>query len=134
MLSLADLFLDTRNYGSHTVCSDAMYNGLPVLTLPSLSFSSRVASSLNHVVGLGNELVVANRKEFTDVAFLLAKNNNVLYKIHQQLQFQRGKSIFNSKNFSGKLEVLYSALIEQREENYNLLFDCSDKYCGNHYI
>ena len=43
---LADLFLDTFPYGAHTTCGDALWSGLPVLTLKGNTFSSRVSTSL----------------------------------------------------------------------------------------
>ncbi|MFZ1988185.1 MAG: N-acetylglucosamine transferase, partial [Alphaproteobacteria bacterium] len=38
---LADLFLDTAPYGAHTTASDALFMGVPVLTLSGHSFASR---------------------------------------------------------------------------------------------
>jgi protein O-GlcNAc transferase len=43
---VADLFLDTRYYNAHTTATDALYAGLPVLTLPGETLASRVAASL----------------------------------------------------------------------------------------
>src|SRR5262249_26693578 len=42
----ADLFVDTFPCNAHTTCSDALWAGLPVLTLMGESFASRVAASL----------------------------------------------------------------------------------------
>lgn len=50
----ADLFLDTFPYNGHTTVSDALYAGLPVVTLMGESFASRVGSSLLRDLGLGN--------------------------------------------------------------------------------
>src|SRR5882762_10016630 len=49
---LADLFLDTFPYGSHTTASDAMWMGAPVLTLTGRSFASRVCASLVRAAGI----------------------------------------------------------------------------------
>ena len=38
----ADLFIDTFPYGAHTTCSDALWAGLPIVTLIGKSFASRV--------------------------------------------------------------------------------------------
>ena len=35
---LADLFLDSFPYGAHTTASDAMWMGVPILTVPGRSF------------------------------------------------------------------------------------------------
>jgi predicted O-linked N-acetylglucosamine transferase (SPINDLY family) len=42
----ADVFLDTFPYNGHTTASDAIYAGVPVVTLAGDSFASRVAASL----------------------------------------------------------------------------------------
>ncbi|MBT8608425.1 hypothetical protein G6656_09075, partial [Polynucleobacter paneuropaeus] len=49
---LADLFLDTYPYNAHTTASDALWAGLPLITIQGSSFASRVASSLLTAVGL----------------------------------------------------------------------------------
>jgi predicted O-linked N-acetylglucosamine transferase (SPINDLY family) len=51
-LQLADLALDTAPYGSHTTGSDALWAGVPLLTMLGETFASRVAASLLHAVGL----------------------------------------------------------------------------------
>ena len=47
----ADVFLDTYPYNGHTTASDALYAGIPVVTLSGTSFASRVAGSLVRDVG-----------------------------------------------------------------------------------
>ena len=42
----ADLFIDTLPYNAHTTASDALWAGLPVLTLSGESFAGRVAASI----------------------------------------------------------------------------------------
>ena len=50
--ALADLFLDTLPYNAHATASDALWAGLPVLTHPGDTFTSRVAASLVTAAGL----------------------------------------------------------------------------------
>jgi predicted O-linked N-acetylglucosamine transferase (SPINDLY family) len=111
LLSCSDLFLDTRYYGSHTVTSDAMWGGLPVLTLQGDSFSSRVASSLNFVANL-NYLIVHHRRQYVDVAVYLLQHlipsfhlKNEIFNVHEN-----GK-LFNPKQFSFGLESIYSSMM-----------------------
>ena len=42
---LADLFLDSLPYGAHTTASDALWMGVPILTLSGRSFASRVCAA-----------------------------------------------------------------------------------------
>jgi predicted O-linked N-acetylglucosamine transferase (SPINDLY family) len=65
--TLADLFLDTRPYNAGTTASDALWAGLPVLTCPGRSFSSRMAASL--LTGLHSpELIANDRQDYVDKA------------------------------------------------------------------
>jgi predicted O-linked N-acetylglucosamine transferase (SPINDLY family) len=48
---LADLFLDTPGCNAHTTGCDALWSGLPVLTLMGRKMASRVAGSLLRCVG-----------------------------------------------------------------------------------
>ncbi len=67
---LADLFLDTTPYGAHTTASDALWMGVPVLTLSGRSFASRVCGSLVRSAGL-TDLVVMNAKDYVERAVAL---------------------------------------------------------------
>jgi hypothetical protein len=44
--SRCDLFLDALIYGAHGTAADALWSGVPVLTIPSAQPQGRVASSL----------------------------------------------------------------------------------------
>jgi predicted O-linked N-acetylglucosamine transferase (SPINDLY family) len=67
---LADLFLDTVPYGAHTTASDALWMGVPVLTLSGRSFASRVGGSLVRAAGLP-ELVCATAEAYVERAVAL---------------------------------------------------------------
>jgi predicted O-linked N-acetylglucosamine transferase (SPINDLY family) len=45
-IQAADLFLDTDRYNAHTTATDALWAGVPLLTVPGDTFASRVAASL----------------------------------------------------------------------------------------
>src|ERR1017187_7872979 len=64
---LADLFLDTLPYNAHTTASDALWVGLPVLTLMGSTFAGRVAASVLHAVNLP-ELVTTSLGEYEALA------------------------------------------------------------------
>src|SRR5207253_9470332 len=50
--ALADLFLDSFPFGSHTTVNDALFAGLPVVTVAGRSFASRASASQLHAAGL----------------------------------------------------------------------------------
>jgi protein O-GlcNAc transferase len=57
---LADLFLDTPLCNAHTTAVDILWSGTPLLTLSGDKMSSRVAASLLHATGLGDQLIAKN--------------------------------------------------------------------------
>ena len=70
---LADLFLDSVPYGAHTTASDALWMGVPVLTLSGRSFASRVCGSLVRSAGLA-DLVCTRPEEYVERAAWLGNN------------------------------------------------------------
>jgi predicted O-linked N-acetylglucosamine transferase (SPINDLY family) len=52
-LALADVFVDTWPYCAQTTASDALWAGVPVVTLYGNGYQSRVAASVLHAAGLG---------------------------------------------------------------------------------
>jgi predicted O-linked N-acetylglucosamine transferase (SPINDLY family) len=77
---LADLFLDTAPYGAHTTASDALWMGVPVLTLSGRSFASRVCGSLVRSAGLP-ELICPTAGEFVDRAVSLGTHPELLHAL-----------------------------------------------------
>ena len=63
--------------GAHTTASDALREGLPVLTCTGQSFASRVAASLLEVLELP-ELVQSSLGDYEASAVKLALNHDVL--------------------------------------------------------
>ncbi len=69
----ADLFLDTFPYNAGTTANDALWAGLPILTLSGRSYVSRMAGSLLHSVGLG-ELVTFTAQAYEEQAVAYARD------------------------------------------------------------
>jgi predicted O-linked N-acetylglucosamine transferase (SPINDLY family) len=63
---LADLYLDTYPFGSHTTVNDALFAGLPVVTLAGRSMASRTSASQLGAVGLPD--LVAHTREVRAIA------------------------------------------------------------------
>jgi len=104
---LADLFLDTAPYGAHTTASDALWMGVPVLTLSGRSFASRVCGSLVRAAGVP-ELVCTSAQEFVDRAVAFGKEPALLQPLCAKLRAGRDSStLFNMPLLVGNLEKLY---------------------------
>jgi predicted O-linked N-acetylglucosamine transferase (SPINDLY family) len=107
---LADLFLDTAPYGAHTTCSDALWMGVPVLTLSGRSFASRVCGSLVRSAGL-HELVVEDPQAFIDKAVALAGDLAEIERLKLRLEAGRATcDLFNMEKLTARLEDLYRGM------------------------
>lgn len=108
--ALADLFLDTFPYGSHTTAADALYMGLPVLTFVGRTFASRVCASLVHAAGIG-ELVCASLEQYVASAIALAQNRGALGLIKQRLVNNRDTCrLFDTPTLVRELEDAFCAM------------------------
>ena len=109
----ANLFLDTFPYNAHTTASDALWTGLPVLTLMGQSFASRVAASLLNAMG-SPELVTNTREEYEALAIELAMNPKKLADIKLKLTNNRLTTpLFDTPLFARHLESAYIKMYEQ---------------------
>lgn len=93
-LQQADLFLDTWPYGAHTTAADALYAGVPLLTLVQRSLASRVGASLLTTLGLP-ELIASDAGEYLQKALLLAHDADERLRLRERLRSQRGR-LFDS--------------------------------------
>ncbi|MDR7334987.1 tetratricopeptide repeat protein [Roseateles asaccharophilus] len=106
-LAAADLFLDTLPYNAGTTASDALWMGLPVLTLQGRSFPARMAASLLNAVGLP-ELVTKSAADYVATAKRLAQQPDELRAIRQRLLAARdGSALFDTPRFTRHLESAY---------------------------
>lgn len=80
----ADLFLDTFTYNAHTTASDALWSGLPMVSMAGEQFSARVGASLLSAAGLP-ELITYNRKEYEEKILELAMDPTKLRAIRDRL-------------------------------------------------
>jgi predicted O-linked N-acetylglucosamine transferase (SPINDLY family) len=109
---LADLFLDTFPYGAHTTAADALWMGVPVLTVPGQSFASRVCSSLISAAGIG-ELICSDLGAYAAKAVELGRNPQALAGLKQKLAAERASCLlFNTPLLVEKLEDLYRGMWE----------------------
>ena len=107
---LADLFLDTFPYGAHTTASDALWMGLPVLTLSGRAFASRVCGSLVTAAGLG-DLVCDRPEQFIELAIALGRDRARIQALRDRLSDQRSScALFDTRTLVSRLEDLYEEM------------------------
>lgn len=103
----ADLFLDTRYYNAHTTASDALWAGLPLITLAGETFASRVAASLLYAVQLP-QLVTETLQEYEDLAIYLATHSDELQQYQAHLDIHRlDLPLFDTPQTVRHLEQVY---------------------------
>lgn len=111
---LADLFLDTFIYGAHTTASDALWAGLPVLTLRGDTFPARVGASLLQALKLP-ELIVGDTESFVTAAVNLATEQQRLAALKALLVANRANStLFDTVRFARQLETVFCELWTKR--------------------
>jgi predicted O-linked N-acetylglucosamine transferase (SPINDLY family) len=111
-LALADLFLDNLPYNAHTTASDALWAGVPLVTVQGRAFPGRVGASLLAAAGLP-ELVTASLEEYEALAGALAQDSAGLAAIRQKLADSRaGAPLFDTDRFRRGLEATLTGLLE----------------------
>ena len=109
----ADLFLDTLPYNAHTTASDALWAGLPVLTLMGNTFPGRVGASLLKAIDLP-ELITNTQEEYEAMAIELAMNPQKLRDIKLKLARNRlATPLFDTPLFTKNLETIYIKMMER---------------------
>ena len=107
---LADVFIDTFFYSSHSTGIFALWSGLPVVTIKGLNFASRVVPSVLENLSM-SELIANDDKEYIKIITKLYKKRDLLKKIKDKLEIHKEKNkIYNSKFFVRELENLYLSI------------------------
>lgn len=107
----ADLFLDTFAVNAHTTASDALWAGLPLVTLAGDQFAARVAASLLTAVGLP-ELVTTSEAEYEALCLELATSPGKLAEIRTRLAANRASEpLFDTARHTRALEAGYAAAL-----------------------
>ncbi len=113
---LADLFLDTAPYGAHTTASDALWMGVPMLTLSGRSFASRVCGSLLRSAGLA-DLVVTSPREYVERAVALAANRSEIEGFKARSEANRDTcTVFDTDLLVRHLEELYRTMCREHQK------------------
>ena len=127
----ADLFLDTLPYNAHTTASDALFMGLPILTVLGETFASRVtASLLNGFTDSSDSkpfskkrlngferpnFVCANLAQYQATAIALASNPSAIRSAKNQLLLQLNTSpLFQPVLFAKQLEAEFLRILKAK--------------------
>ncbi len=104
---LMDLFLDTPLYNAGATATDALWAGVPILTVQGQTYISRVAGSLLTNVGL-SELIMPDLAAYEEKAVALAEDRELLLHYRHRLENNRTSALlFDTEQLMNKLEVAY---------------------------
>jgi predicted O-linked N-acetylglucosamine transferase (SPINDLY family) len=107
---LADLFLDSFAYGAHTTASDALWAGLPVLTLRGDTFARRVGASIVSAAGLP-DLVVNDVNGYIAAAVEIAATPGRAAALKARLAENRPACpLFSTPAIARNLEAAYLSM------------------------
>jgi predicted O-linked N-acetylglucosamine transferase (SPINDLY family) len=113
-LSLADLFLDTLPYNAHSTAVDALWAGVPVLTMRGNAFAGRVAASALSAAGL-KDLVATSLEEYAKIALKLAREPQALAAIREKLARNRSTcALFDTTRYTRNLEAAYVRMSQRQ--------------------
>lgn len=115
-LRVADLFLDTLPYNAHATANDALWAGLPVLTLQGQAFPGRVAASLLNASGLP-ELVTVTAEAYVSLAIELATDPGRLQAIRRRLASDRLTTPLFDGSLTRHIEGIYTAIYERHMQD-----------------
>ena len=109
-LACADLYLDAWPCNAHTTASEALWAGVPVVTVKGRSFAQRVAASVLHTAGL-DELACADVASYRALALELAADPARRAALRDHLVGQRTASaLFDGVAFARDIEALFERM------------------------
>ena len=123
---LMDLFLDTPLYNAGATATDALWAGVPLLTVEGQTYISRVAGSLLRNVGLP-ELIMPDLQAYEEMAVALAQDRERLHVLRSHLEAARKTALlFDTEGLLRKLEGAFKQVwgrFEQGEKPSPLWMD-----------
>jgi protein O-GlcNAc transferase len=109
-----DIALDSFPYNGRTTTCEALYMGVPVLTLAGATHVSRVGASILHRVGLG-DLVTHDEAAFVACARALADDRERLRELRTRLRERlRASPLMNAPGFTAEVEEAFLEMWNER--------------------
>jgi predicted O-linked N-acetylglucosamine transferase (SPINDLY family) len=109
-LGCADIYLDAWPCNAHTTAGEALWVGVPVVTLTGEIFAQRVAASLLETLGVP-QLICHDREQYVDAVIALAHDPERRAALRAQIEAQRTAStLFDGVRFARDIEALYERM------------------------
>ena len=99
-MQLADIMLDTFTCNGHTTTSDALWAGVPVITLQGQHFCSRVSASLLRAMNLP-ELITKNETDYQALISYYCAHATELQQLKAKVHKNRKTTaLFDSQRYA----------------------------------
>ena len=109
-LGCADLYLDTWPCNAHTTAGEALWAGVPVVSLTGPTFAQRVGASLLTTIGLP-ELICSDAAEYVERVVALGTDAKQRGALCERLRGRIGASpLFDGERFARDIESLYERM------------------------
>ena len=113
----ADLLLDTFMVNAHTTATDALWAGLPVLTMRGNSFVASVAASVLQGLDMP-ELITATPDAYEARALEIATDPALLAALKAKVARNRTTtSLFDSARYTRDVETLFEQMVSARRSS-----------------
>lgn len=111
-----DIALDPFPYTGTTTTCEALWMGVPVVTLAGQTHRERVSTSLLNTVGL-KETIASNEQEYLDICKRLSSNTELLKEMRSGLREKMRKSpLLDAPRFIQSLEAEYEKVYNKSAE------------------
>lgn len=112
----ADLFLDTPCYNAHTTASDALWAGLPVLTVRGSTFAGRVGGSLLSALNMP-DMIATDLNVYETKAHEICINPELATTLRSRLKSVMATApLFDTPKFARSLEAAYEKMMARWQQ------------------
>ena len=109
-----DIALDTFPYNGVTTSFEAIWMGVPVLTMKGFNFNSRCGESINRNINM-DYMIAENKEEYISKAIELFEKPERLGQIrHEVFQNSISSSLFDINNFSNDFFKILSSVFNKQ--------------------
>jgi protein O-GlcNAc transferase len=120
MYNRIDIALDTFPYNGTTTTCEALWMGVPVVTLTGQTHASRVGTSILSNVGL-SDFIANSPEEYLQIAIGLANDIPRLRSVRVNVRNRMlGSAVMDAKRFTGNLEQCYRLIWERSCKTRNI--------------
>ena len=110
-----DIALDTFPYGGGTTTYEAIYSGVPVITIKGQKFSARLTANILEGISGGEELITYSVDEYVSKAVLISSDREKLTELRMQMKKGFDDVLGNTRLFAEEFGKTITQMAEMRK-------------------